>query len=72
MSMQSMNNTKMLYYDRIDVSEEIDINKTSALRERDICHYCYFVNKEFKFQLYVCSKCHDLLMMFMNLSNIAN
>ena len=67
-----MNNTKMLYYDRIDVSEEIDINKTSALRERDICHYCYFVNKEFKFQLYVCSKCHDLLMMFMNLSNIAN
>ena len=72
MSMQSMNNTKMLYYDRIDVSEEIDINKTSALRERDICHYCYFVNKEFKFQLYVCNKCHDLLMMFMNLSNIAN
>ena len=72
MSMQSINNTKMLYYDRIDVSEEIDINKTSALRERDICHYCYFVNKEFKFQLYVCSKCHDLLMMFMNLSNIAN
>ena len=72
MSMQSMNNTKMLYYDRIDVSEEIDINKTSALRERDICHYCYFVNKEFKFQLYVYNKCHDLLMMFMNLSNIAN
>ena len=29
----------MLHYDRIDVSEEIDINKTSASKECDICHY---------------------------------
>ena len=28
----------MLYYDRIDVSEGIDINKTSASKECDICH----------------------------------
>ena len=33
-----MNDIKMLYYDRIDVSEEIDINKTSALKESHICH----------------------------------
>ena len=33
-----MNDIKMLYYDRIDVSEEIDINKTSALKECHICH----------------------------------
>ena len=33
-----MNNMKMLYYDRIDVSEEIDLNKTSASKEFDICH----------------------------------
>ena len=33
-----MNDIKMLYYDRIDVSEEIDINKTSALKECYICH----------------------------------
>ena len=32
----------MLYYDKIDVFEEIDINKTSASKERDICHYCHF------------------------------
>ena len=30
---------KMLYFDRIDVSEGIDINKTSASKECDICHY---------------------------------
>ena len=32
----------MLYYDRIDVSEGIDINKTSASKVCDICHYLYF------------------------------
>ena len=29
----------MIYYDRIDVSEGIDVNKTSALKECDVCHY---------------------------------
>ena len=31
----------MLYYDRIDVPEEIDIDKVNALKESDICHYWY-------------------------------
>ena len=60
----------MLYYDRIEVSEVIDINKTSASKERDICHYWHFLNKVFKFQPYVCNRCHDLLMMSINLSDI--
>ena len=29
----------MLEYDRRDISEEIDINKTSAPKECYICHY---------------------------------
>ena len=66
-----MNNIKMLYYDRIDVSEGIDVNKTSASKECDICHYWYFLNYSFKFQPNVCNRCHDLLMMSMNLSDIA-
>ena len=66
-----MNNMKMLYFDRIDVSEEIDVNKTSASKEFDICHYSYFLNKVFKFQPYVCKKSHDLFMMSMKLSDIA-
>ena len=32
----------MLEYDRIDVSEGTDVNKTNASRECDICHYWYF------------------------------
>ena len=31
----------MLDFDRINVSEEIDVNKTSASKECDICHYWY-------------------------------
>ena len=61
----------MLYYDRIYVSEGIDVNKTNALKECDMCHYCYFLNKGFKFQPYICNRCHDLLIMAMKLSNIA-
>ena len=57
----------MLYCDRVDVSEEIGVNKTSASKECDICHYCYFLNYSFKFQPNVCNISHDFLMMFMNL-----
>ena len=44
-----MNNIKMPYFDRIDVFEGIDVNKTSASKECDICDYWYFLNKVFKF-----------------------
>ena len=66
-----MNNIKMLCLDRLDVSEGIDVNKRSASKECDICHYWYFLNKGFKFQPNVCNICHDLLIMYMNLSDIA-
>ena len=36
-----------------------------------MCHYWYFLNKGFKFQPIVCDRCHDLLMMSMNRSDIA-
>ena len=66
----------MLHYDGIEVSEEIDVNKTSESNECDICLYWYFLNKGFEFQPDVCndfmiSWCHDLLIMSMNLSEIA-
>ena len=61
----------MLYFDRIDVSEGSDVIKTSASKECDIYHYWYFLNFSFKFQPNVCNRYHDLLMMLMNLSDIA-
>ena len=66
-----MNNLKMPYYDRINVSEGIDVNTTSASKECTICHRWYFLDKGFKFQPDGWNGCHDVLMMFMNLSDIA-
>ena len=43
----------MLYYDRIEVSEGMDVNKTSESKECNICHYWYFLDEGFKFQLNV-------------------
>ena len=53
---------KLLQYEKIDVSEGIDINKRSASKECMLCHYWYFKNVGFKFEPHVCSKCHDVLM----------
>ena len=39
----------MLEYNRIDVSEGIDVNKTNASKEYDICHYWYFLDKGLRF-----------------------
>ena len=61
---------KLLYHNKTDASEETNINKTSASKGCDICHYWYFLNKEFTFQPYACNRCQDLLMVSMNLSHI--
>ena len=62
---------KMLQYDKIDASEEIDINKTIASRECNICHYWYFKDVCYKFQPYVCNGCHAISIMAYELKNIA-
>ena len=61
----------MLHYNRIDVSEGIDVNKTSESKECDICHYWFFLDKEFKFHPDICNEWHDVLMMSVNLSDMA-
>ena len=62
---------KMLQYERIDVSEGIDVNKTSLSKECELCHYWYFKDIGFKFEEHVCNRCHDLLTMAYSLKNIA-
>ena len=61
----------MLRYQRIDVSEGIDVNKTSASKECELCHYWFFKDVGFKFEKHVCNKCHDLLAMAHSLKNLA-
>ena len=66
-----MNNINTLYYGRIGVSEGADANKKSTSRECIICHYLYFLYKEFNFQPAACNGFHDLLMMSLNFIDIA-
>ena len=61
----------MLQYDRIDVSEGIDINKTNESKECMLCHYWYFKDVGYKFQPYLCNGCHAVSMMAYELKNIA-
>ena len=59
----------MLHYDRIVISERIDVDKVSSSKECNICHYWYFLDEGFKFQPDVCNGCHDVLKSI-NLDNI--
>ena len=61
----------MLHYEKINVSEGIDTNKTSASKECMIYHYWYFKDIEFKFEPHICNKCHDVLMTAYDLKIIA-
>ena len=40
----------MLYFDRIDVYEGIDVNTTSESKECGMRHYWLFLSKGFNFQ----------------------
>ena len=42
-------NYKMLDYDRIDISEGIDVDKSKKSKECMLCHYWYFLDKNFNF-----------------------
>ena len=61
----------MLERDRIDVSEEIDVNTTNLSKECDICHYRCFKNIGFKYEPYHCNGCHDLMQKAMGFNNVA-
>ena len=61
----------MLQYAKIDVSEGIDTNQTSASKECMLCHYWYFKDVGFKFEPHVCNKCYNALMTDYELENTA-
>ena len=61
----------MLKSDRIDISEGIDVDETNKPRECDICHYWYFLDKDFNYEKYLCNGCHDLMQKAMNFNDVA-
>ena len=61
----------MMQYNKTNVSEVIDVNKTSASKECVLYHYWFFKDIGFKFEEHVCNKCHDLLTISYSLKDIA-
>ena len=61
----------MLEYDRINISEGIDIDKINKSKECNICHYWYFLDKNFNYDPYLCNGCHDLMQKAMSFKNAA-
>ena len=61
----------MLEYIRVDISEGIDVNNTSASKEPNICDYWYFKNIGFKYESYFCNGCHDWTQKVMSFDDVA-
>ena len=60
----------MLEYDKTDISEGIQVNKTNVSKEYDICHYCYFKDIGFTYEPYLCYGCHDLMQKAMSFNDV--
>ena len=61
----------MSQYDRTDVPEGIEVNKTTGLCECIICHYWFFLEINVIFQPKVCDGFHDLIQKTMNFNDVA-
>ena len=61
----------MLEYDIIDLSEAIDVNKTSNSREYSFFHYYYFLDINFNYQKYLWDGYHDMSMKANSMQNLA-
>ena len=61
----------MLYYDKIGVSEEIDVNKSSKSKECMIFYDWYFLDSGYTYEPKVCNGCHDISTTTYELKNIA-
>ena len=59
----------MLQYERINISEGINFDKTNKSAACIICHYWYFKDIDFKYQSYVCNECQDFPMLVQNLDD---
>ena len=61
----------MLEYDKINISEGIDINKCEeASRECGLCKFYYFLDKNFKYGQYLCDDCYNMSMKVVSTQNL--
>ena len=61
----------MLKYDKIDITEGIDLNKTNKSKECMFCHYWYYLNKNFTYGSFTCDGCYNIVQKSIDFKNIA-
>ena len=61
----------MLEYERIDISDEIDVGMTNKSKECMLCHYWYFLDKNFSYGPYLCDGCYNIMQKSNIFKNIA-
>ena len=61
----------MLVYEKIDIFDGIDINKSDESKEFMLCHYWYFLDKSFSYRPYLCDGCYNMMQKCSKLKNIA-
>ena len=62
----------MLEYNRIDISEGIDIKKCKETsRKCNLCKFYYFLDKNFKYGPYLCDGCYDISLKAISMKNLA-
>ena len=58
-------------YDRIDISEGIDISSANKSKECILCHYWYFLDKNFSYGPYLCDGCYNIMQKSIDIKDIA-
>ena len=62
----------MLEYDRIDISEGIDVNKCKDTSKKcSLCKFYYFSDKNFNYGPYLCDGCYDTSLKAISMQNLA-
>ena len=61
----------MLKYDKIDITEGIDVDKTNKSKECMFCHYWYYLDKNFSDGPCTCDSCYNIVQKSTDFKNIA-
>ena len=61
----------MLVCERIDISDRIDVDMSSKSKGYMLCHYWYFLSKNFSYGPYLCDGCYSIMQKSNKFKNIA-
>ena len=62
---------KILVYEKIDISDGIDVDISDKSKECMLCCYWHFLNKSFSYGPYLCDRCYNMMQKCNKLKNIA-